>query len=272
MSELEALRGRPGAPARLQPRPRPGVEAQVPPSPSAPPRRPRTFMRSRFLDSFVLRSAAMLAPARGRAPPPAPAAHAHAHTHTHAPTSPGRRRAPVREPGLLTGCRGALLSQRAPATHSLIAPRPTPTTDGHDERTRGSAAWCSHAQRLTRALPAEVGRLGTSTEGCAHRGHAHPNRSAGWALRSCPPGFLTHAACRPTRLTVPSYTPPRAGRGASEARARAFTLARTPPRASLPLRARPLRRAPGTRAARPSLSGGCNPNCRAGKQPGCACA
>ncbi|KAK2085525.1 hypothetical protein P7K49_036825, partial [Saguinus oedipus] len=46
------------SPVRPPPRPRSGRKDRVPLPPGVA-QRPRTFMRSRFLDNFVLRSAAM---------------------------------------------------------------------------------------------------------------------------------------------------------------------------------------------------------------------
>lgn len=131
MSELEALRGFPGAPARLPPRPRPGPEAQVPLLPGPPPWRPRTFMRSRFLDNFVLRSAAMLAPARSRAPLPAPAAHAHCCVRPGVVSRSSRRPAPLATPVSRAFARPGISARRCSARLTEeLGVRTRPPTQG----------------------------------------------------------------------------------------------------------------------------------------------
>lgn len=68
MNERESRKS-PALAVRTLPAPQPSLEGQVslPPGPLLS--RPRTFMRSRFLDNLVLRSAAILSPVRRRAPP-----------------------------------------------------------------------------------------------------------------------------------------------------------------------------------------------------------
>lgn len=98
-----------------------------------------------------------------------------------------------------------------------------------------------------------------------------PDRSVGWPLRVCERGFLAHTVSPHTRLTFPSYTPPRVS-GHRNPRRRAHVPACThsqrtcfPPQRRHPgllsgAKATSPGRPRGKPAPRAGLRGGCGPN------------